>query len=189
MTLGLDAVNRALERESWARDKLAAHAGRTVRLVVGPVERVFAIDSGGRIAAGAEQPDLTLKLSPLRLPALLAAPERWSELVGSEGDPALASTVGELATTLPWFVERALAQFLGPILGQEVADAGRRLLAFPGYAGERFGESVARYVTDEAKLAVGATEARTFGADIAALAAKVDALAARIDALDPTHAG
>jgi ubiquinone biosynthesis protein UbiJ len=67
-----------------------------------------------------------------------------------------------------------------------VADIGRRLLALPGYAAERFGESFASYVGEEARLAVGTTEARMFAAEIATLAARVDALAARIDALAAT---
>ena len=37
MNLAEDAINRALESESWAREKLAAHGGRTLRLVVGPL--------------------------------------------------------------------------------------------------------------------------------------------------------
>jgi len=183
--LGLDAVNRALEGESWARDKLAAHAGRTVRVTVAPIARTFAIDTAGRLVDGAGEPDLDLALSPLRLPSLLAEPERWSQIVRAQGDAALAATLGELASTLPWFVERALAGFLGPIVGQQVADAGRRLLALPGYAGERFGESLARYVTDEAKLSVGTSQARSFADEVAAVSGRVDALASRIDALEP----
>jgi len=184
VTLALDAVNRALDREGWAREKLAAHAGRVVRLTIGPFERRFAIDADGRLAPSEGEPDLQIALSPLQLPALLASPERWSELVRSDGDAALAATLSELASTLPWFVERALGGALGPILGQQVADAGRRLLSLPGYAAERFGESVARYVRDEARLAVGATEARSFSDEVAALAARLDALGRRVDALD-----
>jgi ubiquinone biosynthesis protein UbiJ len=183
VTLDLDLVNRALERESWARDKLAPHAGRIVRMRVGPLVREFTLDSGGRLVAASGEANLTLTLSPLKLPALAAAPERWAELVHAEGDPALAAALRELAATLPWFVEKTFASFLGPIAGQQLADAGRRLLAFPGYASERFSASVARYVGDEAKLAVGVPESRRFTDEVAALAARVDALAARVAAL------
>jgi ubiquinone biosynthesis protein UbiJ len=127
-----------------------------------------------------------LKISPLRLPTLLAQPERWNELVVAEGDPALQATLAELALTLPWFVEEVCAKAFGEAAGQQVADIGRRLLALPGYAAERFGESFASYVGEEARLAVGTTEARMFAAEIATLAARVDALAARIDALAAT---
>ena len=83
------------------------------------------------------------------MPAFLAEPTRWDALVTADGDPALAATLKGLAETLPWFVERAFAEALGPIAGQFLADTGRRMLAFPGYAGERVGDSVASYVRDE----------------------------------------
>ena len=183
MNLAEDAINRALESENWAREKLAAHGGRTLRLVIGPLSRAFAIDADGRLSPGDAPPDLTLSISPLRLPALLARPERWTELVAAEGDAPLAATLAELALTLPWFVEQTLARALGPIAGQQVADAGRRLLAMPEYVAQRFGDSLGRYVADEAQLVVGAEEARAFAAEVAATSARVDTLAARIDAL------
>ena len=69
-------ANRALERETWARERLVPHAGRRVTLAVGPVVVPFAIDASGLIdpdpAPGA--PDLALSVSPLVLPAFLAAP-------------------------------------------------------------------------------------------------------------------
>jgi ubiquinone biosynthesis protein UbiJ len=184
VTLDLDAVNRALEGESWARDKLSRHAGRNVRLSIGPLERNFAIEASGRLVPTTSDPDLALAVSPLSLPALAAAPERWSELVRAEGDAPLAATLAELATTIPWFVERTFSSFLGPVLGQQVADAGRRLLSLPGYAGTRIGASVSRYVSDETRWAVGAAEAQGFAAEVAALAVRIDALEARIAALD-----
>jgi ubiquinone biosynthesis protein UbiJ len=183
MNLAADAVNRTLERETWARERLAAHAGRTVRIVVGPARAAFAIDTGGQLREATAAPDLTLNVSPLRLPALLAQPGRWSEFVTADGDAALAATLAELALTMPMFVEQAFARAFGPIVGQQFSDVGRRLLTMPEYAAQRVGDSVARFVGDEANVAVPAAEARAFAADVAALASEVDALAARIDAL------
>jgi ubiquinone biosynthesis protein UbiJ len=189
LTLTIDLANRALERESWAREKLARHAGRTVRIDIGPAHQAFAIDADGRLAKSEGAPDLKLTIPPLRLPALLAQPERWGELVATEGDTALAATLSGLALTLPWFVEALLARAFGPAAGQKFADIGRRLLALPDYAAQRFGDSFTRYVGEEARLAAGTAEARVVAEEIAALAARVDALAARIDALDQTASG
>jgi ubiquinone biosynthesis protein UbiJ len=63
-----------------------------------------------------------------------------------------------------------------------MADTGRRLLAFPGYAAERIGDSVASYARDEADLLARGDEMRAFAEQNAALAARVAALEARIDA-------
>ena len=184
MRLAADFANRALESEAWARDKLATHAGKTMRFDVGPARIAFAVETGGRLAASEASPDLTIAIDPLRLPALLAQPSRWSELTSTSGDAALAATLAELAPTLPWFVERLLARALGPIAGQQVADTGRRLLGFPEYAGERISESFARYVGDEARLAVRSGEAERFATEVAELAARIDALAKQVDALE-----
>jgi ubiquinone biosynthesis accessory factor UbiJ len=183
MDPALEVINRTLERESWARDKLALHAGRVLVLVVGPARLAYAIDDGGRLRHSDAAPDLTLRVSPLRLPALLAQPDRWQELVAADGDAALAATLAELALMLPMLVEQAFARTLGPIVGQRIAEAGRQLLAMPDYVARRFGNSFARYVGDEIEVAVRGSEARAFAADVATLAERVDALSTRIDAL------
>jgi ubiquinone biosynthesis protein UbiJ len=185
MTLAADVANRALEGETWAREKLAPHAGRVLRFDIGPARTALAIDAEGRFAASDAMPDLIVKVSPLNVPALLAEPSRWGELAAVEGDASLASTLAELAPTLPWFVERLLGRALGPIAGQQLADAGRYFLTLPGYAAERISDSVARYVGDEARLAVRAGDARNFAEQVAALSARVDSLATRVAALAP----
>jgi len=186
MLSALDIANRALETERWARVKLAAHAGRAVCVQIGPASEVFVIDSDGRLQDSDATPDLTLTMGPLQLPALVLQPERWAELVAVQGDAALAATLRELALTLPWFVEGLCARAFGPVAGERIADLGRRLLAFPAYAAQRFGDSCTNYVGDEARVAVNATEARVVAGEIAALAAHVDALAQRIDRLEQT---
>ena len=176
-------ANRALAREDWARERLAAHAGRKLRIVAGPAALTLAINTDGSFVDSQEAPDLTLTIPALRLPALVARPERWNELVGAAGDASLASTIGELAQTLPWFIERSFARIFGPIVGAQLAEAGRRLLALPGYAAERAGSSFASYASDESGLVTGARAWSEFAAEVAALAARVDALGKRIDRL------
>jgi len=179
-------ANRVLERETWALSCLAAHAGSVIRVTVGPLATTMRVDAAGKLESAPRPegpPDLELKLSALDLPSFLADPRRWDEFVTIQGNPELAATLKGLAETLPWFVERAFANALGPIVGQRVADAGRRLLAFPEYAAARVGESVAGYVRDEAGLATQGADAHSFGEAVSALATHVDALSARLDAL------
>jgi ubiquinone biosynthesis protein UbiJ len=180
-------ANRVLEREAWAQSCLAAHAGSLVVVAVGPFTAAMRIDAAGKLEAApvpADAPNnLRLTVSPLALPSFLADPRRWDELVRAEGDPALAATLKGLAETLPWFVERAFADVLGPIVGQRVADAGRHLLAFPEYAATRVGAAFANYVRDENRLVTPAADAQSFAETVGALASRTDALAARVDAL------
>jgi ubiquinone biosynthesis protein UbiJ len=175
-----------LEREAWARQRLAAHAGQVFVIAAGPAATAFAIDETGKFAStavGSGAPDLTLRLSPLDVPAFLADPTRWDRYVAAEGDAALATTLKELAPTIPWLVEQAFATVLGAIVGQQVADVGRRLLAFPEYAAERVGASIAGYAQERSGLLATGDEGTTFATQVGVLAQRVDALSDRIDAL------
>ncbi|MEO8306316.1 MAG: hypothetical protein ABI724_19555 [Betaproteobacteria bacterium] len=179
-------VNRALDSEAWAQTCLATHAGRTFMIAIGPATALMRIDAAGRVHAAPRAeypPDLTLRLSPLSVASFLAAPRRWDELIATEGDPALAATLKGLAETLPWFVERMLADLLGPIVGQRLADAGRALLTFPEYAATRVGQNVERYAREETQFAVRNSEAQAFGSEVASIARRVEDIAARIDAI------
>ena len=180
-------ANHFLAREQWARERLAAHAGRVFVLTSTPLAASFTIAGDGAVGSTLGAPDsadATLRVSPLSVPALLAEPARWDALVTAEGDPELIATLKELAVTLPWFVEKAFASVLGPIAGQRVADAGRHLLLFPEYAGARIGASVAAYARDETSLATTRAEGEGFAVDVATLAARAETLAARLDALE-----
>jgi len=184
-------ANRALESEDWARERLALHAGSIFVVVVGPLATGLRIDATGRFESAelaGHVPDLTLTISSFAVPSFLANPTRWDEYVVSNGNPELATTLRELAQTLPWFIERAFSTALGSIVGLRVAEAGRRLLAMPEYIFARAGESAVSYVNDEAGLLAQGDEMRSFAAQCAVLAARVDTIAMRLDTLDRTIA-
>jgi ubiquinone biosynthesis accessory factor UbiJ len=186
LTPAAAVANHLLSRETWARERLATHAGRTFAITVGPVVIALSIDATGMVgnASLAERAaDLTLRISPLDVPSFLADPSRWNAFVDADGDAELAATLADLARTLPWFVERTFASALGPIIGQRAADAGRSMLTMPAYAAARVGESIASYARDEAGLVARGDEMEVFAEQTAALAARTDALAMRLDAL------
>ena len=75
-------ANRALAREDWARERLAAHAGRKLRIVAGPAALTLTINADGSFVDSDETPDLTLTIPALRLPTPANVPSRkvsiWS---------------------------------------------------------------------------------------------------------------
>jgi ubiquinone biosynthesis protein UbiJ len=180
-------ANRLLAEQAWAREKLATVAGRVFSLDVGPLSASWSIGADGTLASAPSgvAPDLKLTLSPLAVPSFLADPTRWNQYMKEEGDPALGGVLKDLARTMPWFVEEIFAKALGPVAGQRVADAGRRLLAFPGYAAQRLSESVGSYARDEAGLLAHGREFRLLTQGIDEVTMRVSALAERIEALDP----
>jgi ubiquinone biosynthesis protein UbiJ len=180
-------ANRVIESQDWARATLAPLSGRSFSLAVGPLRAAWSVQEGGTLAAATSAATLQLQLtlSPLSVPSFLADPTRWNEFVQEEGDPELGGALKELARTLPWFVEETFAKALGPIVGQRVADAGRKLLAFPEFAAQRVVESAGSYARDEAGLLAHGADARRLREEIDEVAARIDALAQRVEALAP----
>jgi ubiquinone biosynthesis protein UbiJ len=124
-----------------------------------------------------------LTLSPFNVPAFLANPARWAEFVTEEGDVGLGGTLKELAQTLPWFVEKLSARAFGTIVGQRVADAGRRALELPEYASRRIGENVGTYARDEVEWLAHPADMRALGDDAQVLEKRIDELGARVESL------
>ena len=180
-------ANRLLADQAWARDKLATVAGRVFSLSVGPLTASWSVAADGTLmsAPSSSAADLKLKLSPFAVPSFLADPTRWNQYMQEEGDPALGGVLKDLARTMPWFVEEIFAKVLGPVAGQRVADAGRRLLGFPEYASQRLSESVGSYARDEAGLLAHGRDFRLLAQGIEEAGQRVDALAERIEKLDP----
>ncbi len=100
-----------------------------------------------------------------------------------DGDADLGGALKDLSQTLPWFVEEAFAKALGPLVGQRVADAGRGLLAFPEYAGQRVADSLVSYARDEAALLARNDDLRRLADACRDLESRTDAAEARLNAL------
>ena len=180
------AANRVLEHEPWARERLAAHAGRAFSVRVGPAVAAFRIGPDGYLAReplAGSAPDLALTLSPFNVPAMLANPSRWSEFVVEEGDADLAVALRDLAVALPWLVERGLARPFGAIVGQRLADIGRAALELPEYMATRVAANVGSYARDEVQVLAHPADVRALADAAALLAARIDALDLRVASL------
>lgn len=186
MNVAAMLANRMLERESWARQRLCVHGGRSFAMISGPVVAAMRIDQSGLLASYAlaeGAPDLRLSISPWAVPGFLSDPSRWDSAVTAEGDAALASTLRELAQTTPFWVEQLFSRLLGPIVGLRLAGAGRHALAFPDHAAERIAGSVASYLRDQTGMFASGEDARLFAEQVAVIDQRAQVLAARLDAL------
>ncbi len=175
-------ANRALLREDTLRARLAAHAGAVLRVTSGALHAQFAVGADGALAQAADDavPTLTLTILPLDVPALLHDPSRFAALTHADGDAALAQTLAELATTVPWFVEQAFGDAFGAVIGQRLASTGHDLLGLPLHVAERLRASAAGYVQHEVKFGVSRDDADAFAAAAADATARTDALGERI---------
>lgn len=192
-------VNAMLDREPWARDRLATHAGQCVRVIAAGQPVALRIETDGKVASA--DPDtvadvtLTLDLSRISLTSLIRADAAGraaaiTRLTHIQGDAALARTVSELAEHLRWDVEAELASHVGDIAAHRIVDGARGLTGALRHQVTSLADNVIDYLTQE-QPALVAKQARddwarratdTVG-QLDALGARMDALAARLERL------
>src|SRR3546814_3047103 len=96
-------LNKLLQREDWARDRLSRHSGKTVRFALGGFKTGFTLRAGGLVDAcdPAIVPDVVLTIPAdklTELPSLLRSrdPAALTALMRVEGDAGLAQVVSDL---------------------------------------------------------------------------------------------
>jgi len=187
--LAVSALNALLRREDWARERLARHAGKTVRFVMGGFTLGLSIDSDGLAdqADPAVVPDVTLTVSPdkLPLPRLGAGHEKpdFAEATHISGDAALAQVVADLSKQLRWDPEDALARVVGDIAALRIVGGARAVVGGARNAGQRLAENVSEYLSEERGVLAGRPALEQWRLDLADLNARADALARSAAAL------
>jgi ubiquinone biosynthesis accessory factor UbiJ len=195
------ALNALLRREDWARARLARHAGKTVRLVVGALKLGLTIDSEGyaETADPAVVPDVTLTADPAKFsvarlfqggaeqadPAAVARAraDAIADMTHISGDAGLAQVVAELAAQLRWDIEDDLARLVGDIPAARLVGGVRALSAGLRGAAGRLGNNLVEYLSQERPVLTPRPLLEDSRADIARAHAAIEALQARMTAL------
>lgn len=187
--LAAGALNALLVRESWAGERLARHAGKTVRFVWGAQRLSLTIVNDGKVSEADEaiMPDVTLTLQSdkLNLSSLLGGglPD-FTELTHISGDAALAQLVGDLARDLRWEPEDDLARVVGDIPAARLVSGAQAVKAGMLGAGSRLAANVAEYLAEESGTLAGKPVLAQQRLDVARLQADAEALERQIAALD-----
>ena len=177
------ALNRLLEAEPWARERLAPFAGETVELRAPPLPALrFAIGEGGRLAPG-RTPSLTIGLGPQSLAALARGEDHFMRTVDIEGNARLAQEVLHLARHLRWDFEEDLSRLLGDAAAHSLAGAMRDVAAWQADAARRLGAAFMEYATEEARLLAPRAPFAAFAAEVARLRDALERLEQRVDRL------
>lgn len=192
-------INHLLEPAGWARDRLAPHAGKTLRFVVVPFDLALAIDATGRVWAPAPgqapaadasvgTPDLTLRVSHFLLPRLMLGDEAAYREVETEGDTGLAAEVQYLFRYLRWDVEDDLSRVFGDIAAHRLARAGRAALEIPLQAGSSVAQMAAEYLKEESPTLAKREPVRQFVGSVDVLRDDLERIEKRIRRLEQrTH--
>ncbi|MCC2597592.1 SCP2 sterol-binding domain-containing protein [Pusillimonas sp. MFBS29] len=186
-------LNKLLQREDWARDRLARHAGKSVGFKVGGFRMALSIQADGLVQASdqAVVPNVTLTIQADQLaglPGVLRArdPALLTELLHVEGDAGLAQVVSELARDLRWDVEDDLSRVVGDVAATRLLQTAGMLRAGAEAAASRLAGNASEFMTEEAMLLASRPAYDEWAVRLQAIHGRLDELDRRVAALAPS---
>lgn len=180
----LVGLNHLLREATWARQRLAPHAGRRVRVSLPLGSRSwkfdFSIDETGLLAAASfAEADVDIEL-PADAPLLaLRGQDELFKKVHLRGSAELATVLNFVLPRLRWDIEEDLSKLVGDIAAHRLVQGARGFVDWQREAAQRLAQNVAEYLTEEQPLLAKRSELASFGADLAQLAQSLQELEAR----------
>lgn len=158
--------NRVLADYPLARERLRAHAGKTVATTVGPLTVKMRISGHGEMELVGEKvgemtgqsgasdknaaaPDVALQIAPSLLSRLARGDESAFSEVVFTGDSELAATISMVVRNVKWDIEEDLSRVVGDIAAHRVVGGARALRSWGQDAQSRLMENIAEYLTEE----------------------------------------
>lgn len=181
------ALNRLLDAEPWARERLAQFAGETVELRAAPLPALrLQIGPEGRVApaAAAAGFSLTIELAPESAAALLKGEAHFMRAVRVSGNARLAEELRRLARHLRWDFEEELAALVGDVAAHRLAGLVRDFAAWQVDAARRLAEALLDYALEERRWLVPRAEAAAYAAELARLRDGIERLERKVALLD-----
>ena len=178
-------INHVLRQNTWALERLRAHAGQSVRIDHFPFITHVLITPSGEVdsAPAGTTANVTIRITPglgLRLAA--RDPSVWND-IPVEGEAALAASLQHVARNLRWDVEEDLSKVMGDIAAHRVVESGRKLHDWGRQSVENVARSFSEYWTHEAPLVTSRHEVEQFVREVDALRDDLARLEKRIEGL------
>lgn len=184
-------LNALLRREDWAAQRLARHAGKTVRFVAIPWDISLSISSDGMVEVSDQSivPDVTLTLPRgglAKLPDILRRgdTDEITDLLHIEGDAGLAQVVSELARGLRWDAEDDLARLVGDVAAVRIVSAARSLARGVEQSATRITENLGEYLVEESRQVLGRHAFEDWRSGVNELAQRLNKLEHRVERLE-----
>ena len=180
------ALNRLLQNEPWARERLLPFASETLELRAPPLPTLrFTIAADGRlgVAPPAADPCLVVTIRPEALAAAVKGEDHLLRSIDVAGNAKLASEVMFLARHLRWDFEEDLAKFVGDAAAHRLAGLARNAAAWHADAAQRIAGSLVEYAVEERKVLVRRAALEDFSTAIAHLRDGVERLEKRVERL------
>jgi len=182
--VAFSALNHVLRQQQWARDRLRAHAGRTIRLVVESPLGELSTDAsiapdGTLVVAAPSEPAVTMSMKP-SIDALFGALRGGARGLGPhlrvDGDVLAAGALGEVAQHLRWDLEEDLSRVVGDVLAHRLAQALRAAGRGAGELRDRVESGLRHYLVDEDRQLVSRADLAAFAQSVGELEAAVERL-------------
>jgi len=170
-------LNRLLESERWARERLAPFAGDTVEFALPPLPALrLGIEPDGRLRPATREvaASLLVRLRPDAAAAFLRGEDHFMRAIEVSGNAKLAAEVLVLVRHLRWDAEEDLARVIGDVAAHRLAGWASGFVAWQRDAIARLADSAMEYVLEERRMLVARGE---FEAHVSEVARLRDALA------------
>jgi ubiquinone biosynthesis protein UbiJ len=179
------AINHLLVREPWARDKLAAHAGKILCMDAGVIAIKLKVASDGLLeqAITDGDADVTIRVKLSDLPLLMQSRGRAFSLLKVEGDAEFANTISQLSQSLRWEAEEDLSRWIGDIAATRLVAGARAALDTAQSTQRKLAENVAEYFLEENPMLVRPQAVADFTGEVTRLRDDVERMAKRIEKL------
>lgn len=180
------ALNRLLQSEPWARERLLPFAGESLELRAPPLPalRLAITAEGGLVAdAGANEPSLVVTIRPDALAAAVKGEDHLLRSIDVAGNAKLANEVMFLVRHLRWDVEEELSRFVGDVAARRMTGFAREAAAWHADAAKRVAAGFMEYAIEEKRVLVTRDALADFSGAVARLRDGVERLEKRIDRL------
>jgi ubiquinone biosynthesis accessory factor UbiJ len=180
------AINHLLAQEPWAREKLAAHAGKVACLDTAVMTIKLKASADGMVqeAAADDAVNVTIRVKLADVPLIVQNRERAFSYVKIEGDADFANTISQLSQSLRWEVEDDLGKLVGDVAAARLVSGAREVTDMAKSTGWKLAENVAEYFLEEKPMLVRPQTVSDFADDIARLRDDVERLSKRIEKLE-----
>ena len=178
-------INHLLRAAPWALERLAPHAGKTVRVDAGLINMRFSVEPDGAVrgATTDANEDLTLNLPmPLLMRALAQGRTKLNE-AQMTGDTSFAQALAYVAQHLQWDYEEDLSKVVGDMAAHRIGQTARGVAQWGRQSVDSLQIMLRDYLTEERPVIAKPREVAEFVASVDELRDAVARLEKRIELL------
>ncbi|MEP6607320.1 MAG: SCP2 sterol-binding domain-containing protein [Burkholderiaceae bacterium] len=160
-------LNRALARESWAREKLTPFSGRIARFNAMPLSVTLQIADGGTfVEADSGDPAVTISVALSSVPLALFDPQAALKDLRLVGDAEFAQALAFVLQNLRPEPEEELSRFIGDAAALRVVGLLRATAAQWKQMAESMLDTTVHYAVHEDPMIVGRADLEAFAKEV-----------------------